>query len=183
MSIFLKGVEYGGPQPIATASAPGISKPDGTSIDVDESGTLSVKSVDANKVNYDNSSSQIESGTAQAAIDLLVTKIAELENRLSSAEGNISTSSSKISALEGKVSSDETNISTLQNGLSAAQNNISKLQTGVATNTSDISTLKADVSTNTTNISTNASNISAINGKITTIENTLNKALIVEDNN
>ena len=82
MSIFLNDVEYGGPQPVATTSTLGISKPDGTSLDIDASGTLSVKNVAASKVNYDNTTSQIESTDTQTAIDYIVAEIAGIDSEL-----------------------------------------------------------------------------------------------------
>lgn len=56
---------------VATSTTAGIVKPDGTSIEIDETGTISVKEIDTNIVNYNNSTSKLTATNVQSAIDEL----------------------------------------------------------------------------------------------------------------
>ncbi len=59
---------------IATTEKAGIVKPDGTTIEVDEYGTIRSKGGNANSVKYDNTESGLEAENVQSAIDELSQK-------------------------------------------------------------------------------------------------------------
>lgn len=66
---------------IATTTTVGLVKPDGTTITIDNNGTISchVSSVAASSVTYDNTTSGLSSTAAQGAIDELTLRISQLE--------------------------------------------------------------------------------------------------------
>ena len=121
---------------------------------------------------------------AKEYTDTKTENITNIETRLTTAEGNISTNAADITNLTTRLDTAETNISTnatditnIETRLDTAETNIDNLETQVETNVTNISTLRTDVDNNTTSISdlstdnqTNKTNITNLQTKITEAE-------------
>ncbi len=120
-------------------------------------------------VSYDDSTSGLNAGNVQAAIDNLDEKVDDNTSDISTAESNITSLTSRVSTAESDISTAESNITSLTSRVSTAESNITSLTSRVSTAESNITSLTSRVSTAERNIVsikdwTNGSGISAKTG-------------------
>ena len=93
-------------------------------------------------VSYDDSTSGLNAGNVQAAIDNLDEKVDDNTSDISTAESNITSLTSRVSTAESDISTAESNITSLTSRVSTAESNITSLTSRVSTAESNIVSIK-----------------------------------------
>ena len=112
-------------------------------------------------------------------IDENVNNISELDNRLDTAESNISRNADDISeldnrtdVLEEEMTSTKSRVTKNEEDIATNKTDIANLDTRVTKNEEDIATNKTDIANLDTRITKNESDISGLGNRVTTLENT-----------
>ena len=93
-------------------------------------------------VSYDDSTSGLNAGNVQAAIDNLDEKVDDNTSDISTAESNITSLTSRVSTAESDISTAESNITSLTSRVSTAESNITSLTSRVSTAERNIVSIK-----------------------------------------